>query len=308
MNGVGVDVNTASVPLLRRVSGITEGLAANIVAHRDANGPFRRRTALKDVARLGPKAYEQCAGFLRIPDGDDPLDASSVHPESYPVVRRMSTAAGTDIRALIGNTTVLRGLAPREFVDDTFGLPTVTDILSELEKPGRDPRPAFKTAAFKEGVEELKDLRPGMLLEGVVTNVAAFGAFVDVGVHQDGLVHVSAMSRNFVSDPREVVKPGDIVRVKVLDVDIPRKRISLTLRLEDEASAPKGNAGGGRPERGGRPDRPDRPDRRGGNPPRQSRGGDRDRDRPAPGGAMADALRRAGLDKGLGGGNNGRRG
>ncbi|MDX3071459.1 Tex family protein [Streptomyces sp. MI02-7b] len=308
VNGVGVDVNTASVPLLRRVSGITEGLAGNIVAHRDANGPFRTRTALKEVARLGPKAYEQCAGFLRIPGGDDPLDASSVHPESYPVVRRMSTAAGIGIGALIGNGSVLRGLKADAFVDDTFGLPTVTDILAELEKPGRDPRPAFKTAEFKEGVEELKHLEPGMLLEGVVTNVAAFGAFVDVGVHQDGLVHVSAMSKTFVSDPRDVVKPGDIVRVKVLDVDIPRKRISLTLRLDDEAGAAagagagngKGSGGGGRPERG------PRPERRGGGTPRQSRGGGDNR--PAPSGAMADALRRAGLDKGLGGGGGGRRG
>ncbi|MFD0889525.1 helix-hairpin-helix domain-containing protein, partial [Streptosporangium algeriense] len=234
VNAVGVDVNTASAPLLTRVSGIGATLADNIVQHRDANGPFRSRKALKDVARLGPKAFEQCAGFLRIPGGDDPLDASSVHPEAYPVVRRILSAAGGDITRLIGNGTVLRSLRPQDFVDETFGLPTVTDILSELEKPGRDPRPAFKTATFKEGVEKLSDLRPGMLLEGVVTNVAAFGAFVDVGVHQDGLVHVSALSRNFVKDPREVVKPGDIVRVKVLDVDIPRKRISLTLRLEDE--------------------------------------------------------------------------
>ncbi|MCZ4123352.1 Tex family protein [Streptomyces sp. H39-S7] len=309
VNGVGVDVNTASAPLLRRVSGITEGLAGNIVAHRDANGPFRSRKALKDVARLGPKAYEQCAGFLRIPGGDDPLDSSSVHPEAYPVVRRISSTARTDIPSLIGNGTVLRALKPQDFVDDSFGLPTVTDILAELEKPGRDPRPAFKTATFKDGVEEMKDLRPGMLLEGVVTNVAAFGAFVDVGVHQDGLVHVSAMSQKFVSDPREVVKPGDIVRVKVLEVDIPRKRISLTLRLEDEAT-PRGPRDDQRPAGGGGGDR------RGG-PPRQARGGQagsgqggrkgaRDDRRgasaaPAPGGAMADALRRAGLDQGKSG-------
>ncbi|MCM2424411.1 Tex family protein [Streptomyces sp. RKAG337] len=311
VNGVGVDVNTASAPLLRRVSGITEGLAGNIVAHRDANGPFRSRKALKDVARLGPKAYEQCAGFLRIPGGDDPLDSSSVHPEAYPVVRRISATAKTDIPSLIGNGTVLRALKPQDFVDDSFGLPTVTDILAELEKPGRDPRPAFKTATFKDGVEEMKDLQPGMLLEGVVTNVAAFGAFVDVGVHQDGLVHVSAMSQKFVSDPREVVKPGDIVRVKVLEVDIPRKRISLTLRLEDEAT-PRGPRDDQRPGGGGGGER------RGG-PPRQARGGqggqgggrgardDRGDRRgggsaaPAPGGAMADALRRAGLDKGKGG-------
>ncbi|MGW0451450.1 helix-hairpin-helix domain-containing protein, partial [Streptosporangium sandarakinum] len=242
VNAVGVDVNTASAPLLARVSGITAGLADNIVAHRDASGPFRSRRALKEVPRLGPKAFEQCAGFLRIPDGDDPLDTSSVHPEAYPVVRRILSATGGGIRELIGNGTVLRSLRPQDFVDDTFGLPTVTDILSELEKPGRDPRPAFKTAAFKEGVEKISDLEPGMVLEGVVTNVAAFGAFVDVGVHQDGLVHVSALSHTFVRDPREVVRPGDIVRVKVLDVDIPRKRISLTLRLEDEPA----RGGGGR--------------------------------------------------------------
>ncbi|MGW2577978.1 Tex-like N-terminal domain-containing protein, partial [Streptomyces nondiastaticus] len=233
VNGVGVDVNTASAPLLARVSGISSGLAENIVSHRDANGPFRSRRALKDVARLGPKAYEQCAGFLRIRGGDDPLDASSVHPEAYPVVRKMVKSTGGEVASLIGNTSVLRSLRPDAFVDDTFGLPTVTDILRELEKPGRDPRPAFKTATFKEGVEKIGDLRAGMILEGVVTNVAAFGAFVDVGVHQDGLVHVSAMSRTFVKDPRDVVKPGDIVRVKVMDVDIPRKRISLTLRLLD---------------------------------------------------------------------------
>ncbi|MFI6296443.1 Tex family protein [Nonomuraea sp. NPDC050790] len=248
VNAVGVDLNTASAPLLTRVSGIGSTLADNIVQHRDANGPFRTRTALKEVARLGPKAFEQCAGFLRIPGGDDPLDASSVHPESYPVVRRiLGSVEGGDLKTLIGNTATLRSLKPHEYVDDTFGLPTVTDILRELEKPGRDPRPAFKTATFKEGVEKLSDLTPGMILEGVVTNVAAFGAFVDIGVHQDGLVHVSAMSRTFVKDPRDVAKPGDIVRVKVLDVDIPRKRISLTLRLEDDAetdSRPRGSRGG----------------------------------------------------------------
>ena len=234
VNAVGVDVNTASAPLLTRVSGIGATLAESIVRHRDANGPFRARTALKDVARLGPKAFEQCAGFLRIPGGDDPLDASSVHPEAYPVVRRILASVQTDLKTLIGDTAALRSIKPQEFTDDTFGLPTVTDILGELEKPGRDPRPAFKTATFKEGVEKLSDLKQAMILEGVVTNVAAFGAFVDVGVHQDGLVHVSAMSHNYVKDPREVVKPGDIVRVKVLDIDIPRKRISLTLRLDDD--------------------------------------------------------------------------
>ncbi|PJE99773.1 RNA-binding transcriptional accessory protein [Streptomyces carminius] len=304
VNGVGVDVNTASAPLLSRVSGIGAGLAENIVAHRDANGPFRSRKALKDVPRLGPKAYEQCAGFLRIRGGDDPLDASSVHPEAYPVVRRMVKTTGEDVAALIGNTKVLRSLRPQEFVDDTFGLPTVTDILKELEKPGRDPRPAFRTATFKEGVEKIGDLAPGMVLEGVVTNVAAFGAFVDVGVHQDGLVHVSAMSRSFVKDPREVAKPGDIVKVKVLDVDVPRKRISLTMRLDDEA-APGGGGGrdGGRSGRGQRGGQSGQQGGQRSGAPRQRQGerqGGQRRDSrgtaPAPANSeMAEALRRAGL-------------
>ncbi|MET8064526.1 Tex family protein, partial [Micromonospora sp. NPDC005313] len=245
VNAVGVDVNTASAPLLTRVSGIGAGLAENIVLHRDANGPFRTRAELKKVPRLGPKAFEQCAGFLRIPGGDDPLDSSSVHPEAYPVVRRILSSTGQDLRALIGKSAILRGLRATDFVDDTFGLPTVTDILAELEKPGRDPRPEFRTATFVEGVEKIGDLTPGMVLEGVVTNVAAFGAFVDVGVHQDGLVHVSAMSHTFVKDPRDVVKSGDVVKVRVLDVDVPRKRISLTLRLDDEAPAGGGRPGGG---------------------------------------------------------------
>jgi uncharacterized protein len=303
VNAVGVDVNTASAPLLTRVSGIGEGLAGNIVAHRDANGPFRSRKALKEVPRLGPKAFEQCAGFLRIRGGDDPLDSSSVHPEAYPVVRRILEAAKADLPTLMSNGAMLRQLQPARFVDDTFGLPTVTDILKELEKPGRDPRPAFKTAAFADGVETLADLRPGMLLEGVVTNVAAFGAFVDVGVHQDGLVHVSAMSNTFVKDPRDVVKPGDIVRVRVLDVDLPRKRISLTLRLDADADADARpadarSAGGGqsRAGKGGRGEprsgqTQDRERRAGGQP----RGG-QSRDRSAPvNSALADALRRAGL-------------
>ena len=306
VNAVGVDVNTASAPLLTRVSGIGSGLAENIVLHRDANGPFRSRTSLKQVPRLGPKAYEQCAGFLRIQGGDDPLDGSSVHPEAYPVVHRIfdSTglkATGGDVSALIGNTTALKAVRAQDFVDGTFGLPTITDILTELDKPGRDPRPAFKTATFKDGVDKLADLTPGMILEGVVTNVAAFGAFVDVGVHQDGLVHVSAMSKTFVKDPRDIVKPGDVVRVKVLEIDIPRARISLTLRLEDEADrrgegrrdgggrdAGRRQGGGGRRDGGGgggkRPPRPRQGDSGGGS------GG---------GGALADALRRAGLDKGL---------
>ena len=219
VNAVGVDVNTASVPLLTRVSGVGPALAESIVAHRDANGPFAARTALKEVPRLGPKAFELCAGFLRV-RGDDPLDASAVHPESYPVVRRIVAATGGDVRSLVGNGPVLRALQPADFVDDFFGLPTVTDILAELEKPGRDPRPEFRTATFTEGVEKVADLQPGMVLEGVVTNVAAFGAFVDVGVHQDGLVHVSAMSAGYVADPRDVVKSGDVVKVKVLSVDV----------------------------------------------------------------------------------------
>ncbi|MFF7597526.1 Tex family protein [Streptomyces mirabilis] len=297
VNGVGVDVNTASAPLLARVSGITSGLAENIVAHRDANGPFTSRTTLKNVARLGPKAYEQCAGFLRIRGGDDPLDASSVHPEAYPVVRRMVKTAGSEVASLIGNTGVLRSLRPTDFVDETFGLPTVTDILKELEKPGRDPRPAFKTATFKEGVEKISDLASGMVLEGVVTNVAAFGAFVDIGVHQDGLVHVSAMSKTFVKDPRDVVKPGDIVKVKVLEIDIPRKRISLTLRLDDEATPSDQQGGGGRPQRGGRPpqQRQQQRQQRGGAGGGGGGGGSRQAAPPPANSAMADALRRAGL-------------
>ncbi len=292
VNGVGVDVNTASAPLLARVSGISSGLAENIVAHRDSNGPFTSRSELKKVARLGPKAYEQCAGFLRI-RGGDPLDASSVHPEAYPVVRRMVKTTGQEVASLVGNTAVLRSLRPQDFVDDTFGLPTVSDILKELEKPGRDPRPAFRTAAFKEGVEKISDLSSGMILEGVVTNVAAFGAFVDVGVHQDGLVHVSAMSKTFVKDPRDVVKPGDIVKVKVLDVDIPRKRISLTLRLDDEAAPQSGQEGGERRQRGGRPPQQRQGGRGGGG---GGGAGNRARQAPAPANsAMADALRRAGL-------------
>lgn len=312
VNAVGVDVNTASVPLLRRVSGITEGLATQIVAHRDANGPFRARTALNAVPRLGPKAFEQCAGFLRIRGGDDPLDVSGVHPEAYPVVRRIVAKAGGDVATLLGNAPRLRSLKPQQFVDDRFGLPTVTDILTELEKPGRDPRPEFRTATFAEGVHKIADLRPGMVLEGVVTNVAAFGAFVDVGVHQDGLVHVSAMSRQFVSDPRDVVKSGEVVRVKVLEVDEARKRISLTLRLDDEPGAAakpeRGEKGGPRregrgdgPRRDGKGDRGKPGDRRGGGG-QQGRGDRAGQPNRAPAAAannaMADALRRAGFDVG----------
>jgi len=246
VNAVGVDVNLASAKLLERVSGLNETLAQNIVAHRDQNGPFQSRQALLKVARLGPKAFEQCAGFLRIRDGEDPLDSSSVHPEAYPLVRRILQHLKSEIRAVIGDATVLRRLNPEQFADEQFGAPTVTDILKELEKPGRDPRPEFKTATFKDGVEEMKDLQPGMQLEGVVTNVANFGAFVDIGVHQDGLVHVSALADRFVKDPREVVKPGDIVKVKVLEVDLKRKRISLTMRLHDDG-AKRGPAPNDRP-------------------------------------------------------------
>ena len=253
VNAVGVDVNTASRPLLARVSGVTDSLAGAIVAHRDDRGAFTTREQLKGVPRLGPKAFEQCAGFLRIRGGGDPLDASGVHPESYPVVRRILAKTHTDVATLIGNALTIRGLNPAEFTDEAFGLPTVNDILRELEKPGRDPRPEFQTATFAEGVQTLGDLEPGMVLEGVVTNVAAFGAFVDIGVHQDGLVHVSAMSNNFVADPRDVAKSGDVVKVKVLSVDIPRHRISLTMRLQDEGDA---SAGGGRPSRGDRSSAP----------------------------------------------------
>jgi uncharacterized protein len=313
VNAVGVDVNTASVPLLARVSGVSEALAGGIVGHRDASGPFRSRQALKEVPRLGPKAFEQCAGFLRIAGGDNPLDRSSVHPEAYPVVRGILSATGLKVGELIGNAVVLRTLRAPDFTDGQFGLPTVTDILAELAKPGRDPRPEFATATFAEGVETLADLVPGMVLEGVVTNVAAFGAFVDVGVHQDGLVHVSAMSKSFVSDPRQVAKSGDVVRVKVLSVDAARKRISLTMRLDDEPG-PAGDGGqagrrapdaarpggpgarpGGQPRRGG-----GRGEQGGGGRGDQGRGGGGDQGRggggdQGGGGAMADALRRAGL-------------
>ncbi|QBI54770.1 Tex family protein [Streptomonospora litoralis] len=297
VNAVGVDVNTASVPLLSRVSGISSAVAQNIVEHRDANGPFTARSGLNRVPRLGPKAFEQCAGFLRIRGGDDPLDASSVHPESYPVVRRIVAETGGGVSSLIGDGAKLRSLRPADFVDDAFGLPTVTDIIAELEKPGRDPRPEFSTASFKEGVETLADLRRGMILEGIITNVAAFGAFVDVGVHQDGLVHVSAMSKSFVSDPRDVAKPGDIVKVKVMDVDTDRKRIALSMRLDDDPDSGErgGKSGGGKDDGTGR----------GGGRKSKGRGGGRGgrdggRDSGGGGGAMADALRRAGLDKGPG--------
>jgi uncharacterized protein len=233
VNAVGVDVNTASAPLLERVSGLNKLLAKNIVEYRDANGPFPNRTSIRKVPRLGDKTFEQAAGFLRINDGDNPLDRSSVHPEAYPVVERILARISKGIVDVMGQSAVLKGLSPADFTDEKFGVPTVRDILTELEKPGRDPRPEFKTATFQEGIESLADLKGGMLLEGVVTNVAAFGAFVDVGVHQDGLVHVSALANKFIKDPHEVVKPGQIVKVKVLDVDVKRQRISLTMRLDD---------------------------------------------------------------------------
>ena len=315
VNSVGVDVNTASVPLLRRVAGVSATLAENIVRHREDNGAFATRRQLKDVPRLGPKAFEQCAGFLRIQGGEDPLDASAVHPEAYPLVRRITAAAGVPVADLVGNRRVLQGLNPRDFADDTFGVPTVTDVLAELDKPGRDPRPEFKTAALAEGINKVSDLTPGMVLEGTVTNVAAFGAFVDVGVHQDGLVHVSAMSDKFVSDPHDVVSSGQVVKVKVMEVDVERQRIGLSLRLNDEpgqgrsgSTGERGNGGReGSGRRGG-----NRNDGRGGN------NGNRDGNRngkpgrnsgrdggtnsgnnsgAAASGSMADALKRAGFGR-----------
>ena len=233
VNAVGVDVNTASAPLLARVSGLNTALAKNIVEYRNANGPFGNRKIIRKVPRLGDKTFEQAAGFLRINDGDNPLDRSAVHPEAYPVVERILARLGKGIGQVMGQPAALKGLSPNEFTDDTFGVPTVRDILAELEKPGRDPRPEFKTAAFQEGIESLADLQPGMVLEGVVTNVAAFGAFIDIGVHQDGLVHVSQLANKFVKDPHEIVKPGQVVKVRVMEVDEKRQRISLTMRLDD---------------------------------------------------------------------------
>ncbi|MEZ0169306.1 Tex family protein [Microvirga sp. TS319] len=292
VNAVGVDLNTASAPLLARVSGLGEWVARNIVTHRDTKGPFKTRKALTDVSGLGPKTFEQAAGFLRIPNGDDPLDASGVHPEAYPVVRRILEATKSDIKVLIGNGGVLKKLTPQNFTDEKFGVPTVKDILGELEKPGRDPRPEFKTATFMEGVEKISDLTPGMMLEGVVTNVAAFGAFVDIGVHQDGLVHISALSDTFVKDPRDVVKPGDIVKVKVLEVDIPRKRISLSMRMSDPAEK----------RSSGRQD-----DNRGAFQKHRSQNDKKAAAPAASGGALADALRRAGMGPGSGKDKNSRR-
>jgi len=283
VNAVGVDVNTASAPLLARISGLTSSLAEHIVTHRDAHGPFRTREQLKAVPRLGPKTFEQSAGFLRLPAGENPLDASAVHPEAYPVVERILADVQRPVVDLMRDAATLRQLDPAKYTDERFGLPTVRDILKELEKPGRDPRPEFKTATFREGVEELEQLEAGMVLEGVVTNVTNFGAFVDVGVHQDGLVHISALSNKFVRDPREVVKAGDVVKVKVLEVDVKRRRIALSMRL-DEAPAPRD----ARP-----PPRdataPARPANRA--QTQGTRGGRREE--PRDGGVMAEALQRA---------------
>ncbi|HGK7303331.1 Tex family protein [Stenotrophomonas cyclobalanopsidis] len=293
VNAVGVYVNTASAALLSRVSGLSSTVAENIVRHRDDNGPFKRRKDLLKVARLGEKTFEQCAGFLRIADGDQPLDASAVHPEAYPVVERIVASTARPIKALIGDGSFLRGLKAEQFTDATFGVPTVRDILKELEKPGRDPRPEFKAARFAEGVEDIKDLREGMVLEGVVSNVAAFGAFVDIGVHQDGLIHISALSDTFVKDPRDVVKAGDIVKVKVLEVDVPRKRIALTRRLDDTpgqaTSRPgqreeRGQGQGPRRDAGG----PNRGQNRG-----QGNGGRPAQSAPPANNALADAFARA---------------
>jgi uncharacterized protein len=274
VNAVGVDVNTASAPLLARVSGLSSSVAQSIVNYRDQQGAFASRAALKKVPRLGDKTFELAAGFLRIVNGDNPLDASAVHPESYPVVEKILADIQKDIKSVIGDSALVKRLNPAKYADDKFGVPTVTDILKELEKPGRDPRPEFTTATFKEGVEEISDLRPDMILEGVVTNVAAFGAFVDIGVHQDGLVHISALSNSFVKDPHTVVKAGQVVKVKVLEVDVKRKRIALTMRLSDSA-----------PQAGAQPNqRADRDDRK-----RLGQHQKQERSAPA-GGAMAAAF------------------
>ena len=283
VNAVGVDVNTASSPLLARVSGLNNVTAKNIVEFRDANGPFRNRKTIRKVPRLGEKTFEQAAGFLRINGGDNPLDRSAVHPEAYPVVERILGRIGKGIVDVMGQPAALKAISPAEFTDDQFGLPTVQDILAELEKPGRDPRPEFKTATFQEGIEAISDLQPNMILEGVVTNVAAFGAFVDIGVHQDGLVHVSAMANRFVKDPHEFVKPGQIVKVKVMEVDVKRQRISLTMRLDDAPGAPS-RAAEARRETSPRDRQSPEPKR----PPLSE---------PKPGGAIAMALERAKLKK-----------
>lgn len=306
VNSVGVDVNTASVPLLERVAGLNATVAENLVTYRHQNGRFATRKELSKVPRLGPKAFEQAAGFLRINGGDNPLDASAVHPEAYPVVEKIAATVGAGVGELIGDSTRLAQLRPAEFADDEFGELTVADIIAELEKPGRDPRPEFRTASFKEGVTKVSDLQPGMILEGTVTNVAAFGAFVDVGVHQDGLVHISAMSNKFVSDPHTVVRSGEIVKVKVLDVDVDRQRIGLSLRLDDEPGA-GGNKPGGNKSAGNKPGGASAADNRGGSNRGEKRGKNKTKNnaknkvknggaqKNKPAGSMADALRNAGF-------------
>ncbi|MFP2506002.1 Tex family protein [Buttiauxella gaviniae] len=259
VNAVGVDLNTASVPLLTRVAGLTRMMAQNIVNWRDENGRFQNRQQLLKVSRLGPKAFEQCAGFLRINHGDNPLDASTVHPEAYPIVERILAATEQALQELMGNGEALRGLSPRDFTDERFGVPTVTDIIKELEKPGRDPRPEFKTAKFADGVETMNDLQPGMVLEGAVTNVTNFGAFVDIGVHQDGLVHISSLSDKFIDDPHKVVKAGDIVKVKVMEVDLARKRIALTMRLDEQPGESNRRGSAPREQTERRPAQPQKP-------------------------------------------------
>ncbi|WP_448622641.1 Tex family protein [Dickeya fangzhongdai] len=281
VNAVGVDLNTASVALLTRVAGLTRLMAQNIVSWRDENGRFNNRDQLLKVSRLGPKAFEQCAGFLRINHGDNPLDASTVHPEAYPVVERILAATEQKLQDLMGNSSALRILKPASFTDDRFGVPTVTDIIKELEKPGRDPRPEFKTASFADGVETLNDLMPGMILEGAVTNVTNFGAFVDIGVHQDGLVHISSLSDRFVEDPHQVVKAGDIVKVKVLEVDLQRKRIALTMRLDEQPGEGNSRRGGSGRDNGNNASRPSQAGNKA--RPRQS-------STPAGNSAMSDAL------------------
>jgi len=285
VNAVGVDLNMASAPLLSHIAGLSASLAQSIVTHRDIHGPFATRKALLKVAGLGPKAFEQCAGFLRIHNADNPLDASAVHPEAYSLVERIAKQSGREVRGLIGDSAALKALKPADFADERFGVPTVSDILKELDKPGRDPRPEFKAAEFREGVETLNDLKLSMVLEGTVTNVTHFGAFVDIGVHQDGLVHISALSDRFIDDPRSVVKAGDIVTVKVMSIDIPRKRVGLSMRLDDQPEAENGaNKHSGSPK-----------DQHGGarKPARNQRNNANKTEAPEPMGALGAALLKA---------------
>ena len=284
VNAVGVDLNTASSALLSRVAGLSAAIAENIVAQRNLQGAFKSRKELLEVSRLGPKTFEQCAGFLRISNAENPLDASAVHPEAYTLVERIAKQNSRDVKGLIGDSTTLKALKPADFADERFGVPTVSDILKELDKPGRDPRPEFKAAEFREGVETLYDLKLGMVLEGTVTNVTHFGAFVDIGVHQDGLVHISALSDRFIDDPRSVVKAGDIVTVKVMSVDIPRKRVGLSMRLDDEPEQPEapGSTASAAPRK------PTRSSRQGG-----QRQGNQQSEPPAAMGALGAALMKA---------------